>query len=205
MLLDLKQLYNKYNLDITGVIHVGAHFGEEYELYKTFDSIKNIIFFEPDPAGFAKVKERTKDDPSVICINKALGNFSCIAKMNKATNEGVSSSILQPEVHLHQYPDILFNEQYDVMVEPLDKYEPSATLNFLNMDVQGFELNVLLGATKTLQNNIKYVIAEVNRDEVYRNCARVEDLDYFLGKFGFARRETEWTGTTWGDAFYIKS
>ena len=189
MVLDLKKLQSKYNLNITGVIHVGAHFGEDYEIYRQIKSIKNIVFFEPDPVGFSKVVEKTRHDAQVTCINRALGSFSCVAKMNKASNEGVSSSILEPGVHLHQYPDITFNGSYDVKVDPLDKFEPGPTLNLLNMDVQGFELNVLLGANRTLRHNIHYVIAEVNRDEVYKNCAKIEDMDYFLGKFGFERKE----------------
>lgn len=205
MIFDLRQLHTKYNLNITGVIHVGAHFGEDYDIYKQFDSIKNIIFFEPDKIGYDKVMEKTKHDASVVCINRALGNFSCVAKMNRATNEGVSSSVLEPHIHLYQYPDIKFDGSYDVKIEPLDKYAPGPSLNMLNMDVQGFELNVLLGATNTLKQHIQYVMAEVNRDEVYRNCAQIEDLDYFLGKYNFKRVETDWIGHTWGDAFYIKS
>ena len=47
-------------------------------------------------------------------------------------------------------------------------------------------------------------MTEVNRDEVYKNCARVEQLDEFLLTYGFERVETTWDGETWGDAFYIK-
>ena len=36
----------------------------------------------------------------------------------------------------------------------------------INMDVQGYELEVLKGATKTLEQ-VDYVYCEVNRDEVY--------------------------------------
>ena len=34
MLLDLEMLVKKYNMDIKGVIHIGAHFGEENNVYK---------------------------------------------------------------------------------------------------------------------------------------------------------------------------
>ena len=52
------------------------------------------------------------------------------------------------------------------------------------MDVQGGELNVLLGASSTLEK-IQYVLTEVNTVELYKNCARIEDLNYFLGKYNF--------------------
>jgi hypothetical protein len=52
MLLDLINLKEKYNLDIKGVIHIGAHFGQEYETYEKLN-IDKIIFFEPHPKSFS--------------------------------------------------------------------------------------------------------------------------------------------------------
>jgi hypothetical protein len=66
-------------------------------------------------------------------------------------------------------------------------------------------LNIMVfkGAFETLKN-IDYIISEVNKDEVYENCAHVDDLDSYLNQFNFQRVETNWIGGTWGDAFYIK-
>ena len=47
-------------------------------------------------------------------------------------------------------------------------------------------------------------MTEVNRVDVYKNCAKVDELDEFLKSFGFIRVETTWDGITWGDALYIK-
>ena len=47
-------------------------------------------------------------------------------------------------------------------------------------------------------------MTEVNREEVYKNCPRVEELDHYLSQFNFERVETTWDGVTWGVAFYIK-
>jgi|TARA_R100000995_G_C3479966_1_gene123246 FkbM family methyltransferase len=205
MLLDFNKLITKYNMKINGVIHIGGHHGQEYKLYREHPNIKNIVFFEPDPDSFNILRETTSGDDLVTTINTALGPFSCKASMHKETaNDGQSNSILEPGLHLRQYPNITFDDKYKVSVHPLDRYQPNKSLNLINIDVQGFELQVFLGASRTL-NNVDYIITEVNRDEVYKNCARVEDLDYFLGKYGFKRVETSWEGITWGDALYIKS
>jgi hypothetical protein len=71
------------------------------------------------------------------------------------------------------------------------------------MDTQGYELEVLKGAKKTLKK-INFVYTEVNNTEVYENNALIEDIDKFLEKYNMVRVETDWMGTTWGDAFYIK-
>lgn len=207
MMIDLIESIKKYNLNITGVIHVGAHYGEEYETYKKIHTIEHIVFFEPDIESYSILNDKVKDDKKVICQNKALGPFSCEAILHKETNnQGQSNSLLEPHLHVQQYPGIKFTDKVKVKVEPLDKFMPSPKLNFLNMDVQGSELNVALGATNTLKNNIQYILTEVNRAELYKNCAMIEDLDYFFGKFNFKRVETFWDidSQIWGDALYIK-
>jgi FkbM family methyltransferase len=205
MLLNFDNLYKKYNMNVTGVIHIGAHRGDEYNIYIKYPSISSIIFFEPDPDNFNILKEKVGHDPKVICINKGLGPFSCKMKLNRETaNSGQSNSVLEPHLHKRQYPGIIFNNSVEVNIEPLDKFEPSPILNMINIDVQGFELEVFRGSKKTL-NNIKYIIAEVNKAELYKNCCLVNEVDEFLGKYNFKRVEETWDGITWGDAFYVKS
>ena len=77
--------------------------------------------------------------------------------------------------------------------------------NFINIDVQGYELNVLKGAEKTLKN-IDLIISEINKEEMYKDCAKVEDLDDYLSSHNFQRIATYWQqdGGTWGDGLYLK-
>jgi FkbM family methyltransferase len=211
MLLDFNYLKNKYDLKIDGVLHIGAHFGEEYETYE-LNNIKNLIFFEPVPVTYQKLKEKLEG--KAILVNTALGNSEGKITMNIETaNDGQSSSILKPALHLSQYPHIKFENKIEVDITTLDNFMGSlnsndfageqAKYNMINIDVQGYELEVFKGAIKTLKN-IDYIITEVNRDVVYQQCAFIDDLDDFLKQFGFTRVETDWAGYTWGDAFYIK-
>ena len=56
MLLNLENLKLKYNLNIKGVIHIGAHVGQEMNTYKKIN-VPNVMFFEPIPSTFNKLKE----------------------------------------------------------------------------------------------------------------------------------------------------
>jgi FkbM family methyltransferase len=202
MLLDLKKLQAEYDLKIKGVLHIGAHFGQEYQIYDKL-SIKNVMFFEPIPITFAKLKENVGD--KAILVNKALGNNIGTVEMNVETaNQGQSSSILKPDLHLLQYPHIIFHDKINVEMTKLDEFlDFKSKYNMINIDVQGYELEVFKGGKEFL-NHIDYVMTEVNRAEVYKGCPMVENIDEYLGIYGFRRVETNWAGQTWGDAFYVK-
>lgn len=44
MILDFNTIISKYDLKIKGVLHIGAHYGQEYKLYKSHN-INNLMFF----------------------------------------------------------------------------------------------------------------------------------------------------------------
>ena len=166
--------------------------------------LQNIIIFEPLLDNFQILQKKCeKLNADIVGHQIALGSEKKIVEMYVSSNDALSSSILKPKIHLTQYTDILFDEKETVEVNLLDNYETD-NCNFLNMDVQGYELEVLKGGIKTLEN-IDYVYCEVNRDEVYENNAYIEDIDKFLSDLNFERVVVEWTGETWGDALYIKN
>lgn len=200
--LDLEKLVQKYQVNIKGLIHVGAHYGQEYEIYQKL-GIANLIFFEPLSQNFEILKTHVGE--KVKLVQKALGNENKKVKMYKeSANNGMSSSILKPQKHLEQYPEIVFDQEEFVDMVKLDDFlTEKENYNFLTIDVQGYELEVLKGSQETL-SNISGILTEVNRDELYENCVRVEQLDDFLENFNLVRVETNWEGGTWGDAFYLK-
>jgi FkbM family methyltransferase len=203
MLKPLPNLISDFDLNIRGVIHIGGHRGQEYVYYKDI-GLTNIIFVEPQLDNFNILSKNVGSECTLF--NVALGNFEGEADMfTEVANQGQSSSLLQPHQHLSQYPDIIFNGKIKVGVTKLDLLPFDCALyNFINIDVQGYELEVFKGGIDTLKG-IDYVYAEVNRAELYKNCALVGEIDGFLGSYGFKRVGTWWDGMTWGDALYVKS
>ena len=51
MLISFTQLRKKYNMNISGIIHIGAHHGEEISEYIR-NGIQDIILFEPLSSNF---------------------------------------------------------------------------------------------------------------------------------------------------------
>lgn len=203
MLLDFNSIYDKYNLNVRGVLHIGAHHGQEHGLYKN-RGIKNIMYFEPLSRNFQVLASNVDSD--AILHNFALGNEEKTVKMYvESVNAGMSSSILKPKHHLAQYPHIVFNSTEDVAMHRLDNIDFNrADYNLINIDVQGYELEVFKGAEKTLEH-VDYIISEINNVHLYEDGALLDDLTKFLSKYNFKLVESNWAGGTWGDGFFIKN
>ena len=105
-----------------------------------------------------------------------------------------------------EHPEVKFHEDNtNFQIKVLDELGIS-NIDFLNIDTQGFEMEVLKGSTKILSEDVKYIILEINKKELYEGCPLVTDIDRFLNKYGFIRTDTHyWMDShSWGDAFYIK-
>lgn len=202
MLIKLETLIQKYGLKISGVVHVGGHHGEEYDDYIAA-GIENQVWVEPCQPAFNVLAQKLLSHDNILLFNCALGATECRMEMNiEIANTGQSNSLLAPKKHLNFYPSITFDKTETVIVRRMDNLDYDRSLyNFLNMDVQGYECEVLKGGTESLKS-IEYIYTEVNTDELYANCATLEEMDAMLNDF--TRMELSMTDAGWGDAFYIR-
>lgn len=207
MLIDIKVLIEKYNLDIRGIIHCGAHNAEEFPLYKNI-GVENIIWIEANPEKSKFCKEYLKNEKNSIVINEAVNDVDGKKIEFNITNNGESSSILKLKNHKNYYPQIDVVKKIEVSTKRLDTILNENNLlidkyNFLNLDLQGVELRAIKSLGNYLEN-IDYIYTEINRQELYEGCDIVDDIDSFLLEKGFVRIETVWTHANWGDALYVK-
>ncbi len=72
-------------------------------------------------------------------------------------------------------------EKLDVISKELNIKSPS----LLKLDVQGFELNVLKGASNTLKTQIDYIIVEVSFEKLYKDQPSFTELNRFLNSYNF--------------------
>ncbi len=205
-LLKLSHLKNKYNLTISKIAHVGAHKGQEVEEYLTVFPDVKINLFEPQTNLFNYLIDKFEDKNNITLYNFALGSINDSSNMFISDNEGQSSSFLKPKFHLIEHPEVDFHkDNTNFQIKVLDELG-IGNIDFLNIDTQGFEMEVLKGASKILKEDVKYIILEINKKELYEGCPLVKDIDSFLKKSGFIRTDTHyWMDSySWGDAFYIK-
>lgn len=197
----------RHGLKLHGVIQVGSHWGEEQPIWTALGL--PAIHFEPVRANVEKLRAACAGHRARV-IDLALGNRKERALINTETsNGGQSCSLLQPKLHLQEFPQIAFDGSEQVLVWRLDDvheiYQPDLLdgYDFLYMDAQGYELEILKGAARTL-DQISAIITEVNRGELFEGCAMVDELDWHLSFAGFKRVETNWHSRLFGDALYLR-
>jgi len=204
MLIPLPWILRDFKIQIHGVLHVGAHYGQEYLDYARA-GIENMIFFEPCNANYKELLKVVPNTDKIKTYKVALGNEVGSREMFvESSNMGQSNSLLEPGTHLTTYPSIVFDKRETICIIKLDMIEFDRSIfNMINMDVQGFELEVLKGAIETLPF-IDIIYTEINTEQVYKGCVEVTELDEFLSKFGFSRVLTDLAPKSWGDALYLK-
>lgn len=194
-------LINKHGLFPRGVIQAGSHHGEEIPLWESMGI--HHCHFEPVSENWRILTEKF---PKANAWPAALGRLHNTRAVihTETVNGGQSCSLLKPKDHLRILPWIKFDGEEEVLVVSLDGLGLKWTeYNFLYLDVQGYELEVLKGAEKTLAG-IDFIFTEVNRAEVFEGCGQIGEVDAFLADQGFRRVETEWHGGEFGDALYIR-
>ena len=201
LITDFKKHLNK---QITGCIHIGAHHAEEKQIYNEL-GISKIIWIDANPEYEEIIKKNTNNEDLVII--RGVGNIKRKIDFN-ISNNGQSSSILELGTHKYVHPDVVYVSkieiQEDRMVDIFNEYNINPNeFNFLNLDIQGYELEAIKGFEDKI-NNLDYIYTEVNQDLLYENCSLITDIDEYLKKYSFVRVDTIITGYGWGDALYVK-
>jgi len=202
MLISLHDLVKKYNINFKGILHVGAHECEELNGYENYISREKILWVEAMKDKVDLCKEKY---PGINIEQAVISDKIETVKFN-ISNNGQSSSILDFGLHSIHHPDVLFVNSIEIETKLLKDIICNYNIdyNFINLDIQGVELNALKGMEEYL-HKIDYIYTEVNSDYVYKNCCLITEIDEYLQKFGFIRAETSWAGNTrGGDAFYIR-
>jgi FkbM family methyltransferase len=228
MMLDFNQLLQKYNINIKGIVHVGAHEGGETLTYVKA-GITDVILVEANPFRFSNLTESLNTGRYVTwCSPLTYSYFNKaeaeILKEYKAFNYAVSDKEEGTiTFNLSNYDggtDSIFkiNEwgrdsswtpyehvaEIEVPTTTLDKIvEDKSKYNFLNMDVEGAELMVLRGATEVLKHMECIMLETQDKIRFEGSCTR-QELVEFLDGYGFELKEYHDTGKEWGDCLFLK-
>ncbi len=148
-----------------------------------------MIGFEPDTAEFERLS--ASKPRAVRYINTALYSRKARIKLFLTRNRGVSSIYRPDAAFLGKFPD---KERYDITgeietdAEPLDgvlALNGIPDADFLKLDTQGSELDILKGASVTVDKKLFGIEAEAETAPVYENQPLLADVDAFIRSRGY--------------------
>ncbi len=190
-----KELLEKYISLSKGVLHLGAHEGQEADQYSKFN--KPVIWVEAIPHVFERLIENLKSYPDQKGYSALLTNKDGYKiNFNISSNvKGVSSSIFnfgpysEGEKSLWPKHNLTMVDKIELTSTRLDTLINSNNIsikdyNFWIVDLQGAELLALHGAGEYIsQCDMMYV--EVSTDTVYENGVLWPELSEFIISKGF--------------------
>lgn len=201
-----------------GVVHVGAHQGQEVGQYLGY-GFERIVLVEANPRWCEELRAKFGGDARIRVFNYAVCDREGEVDLHIHTSRSGST----------EPASILAMKRFREIVATLHTAGtvrvPATTLpalfarhgldpgdyNFLNLDIQGAELLALRGAAPLLAR-MDAVISEVNLLELYEGGALEEDLVGFMATQGFDRRQAVYhplydensSFPAWGECLFLR-
>jgi FkbM family methyltransferase len=169
-------------------LDVGANDGAYVRALRAGGYRGRVVSFEPLSEAYRRLHEAAVDDPLWQCIRLALGADTGNAELHVAGNSSSSSLLPMTEHHRLGAPESAYVGSERVAVAPLDSFwgelwQPGERI-FLKLDVQGYEGQVLEGATKTLAD-VHVLQCELSLVPLYEGQSLLTDVVERLGGVGF--------------------
>lgn len=147
-----------------------------------------VHLFEPDAGAAAKLRDLPSVPSVTLNVHEiALASSARRLQLHLCRKREVSSALKPNRALLDQFPhssrfDVEMTVEVDAL--PLDSILPGIPVDFIKLDVQGFELDVLHGAELTLEGALGLQV-EVEFQEIYQNQPLFHEVDCFLQSRGF--------------------
>jgi FkbM family methyltransferase len=182
------------------VVHVGAHIGQEVELYRSLGA-QRIVWVEGDPETYRRLLENlTEADRRGGSHIRHETFCALVSDTNDWTrsfyrfnNEGASSSVYAPtQRHLREWPGLKpIGHTVELRTRTLEsileeaQVDPLSTSNsLLIIDVQGHEAAVLAGIGRYART-FALCECEVSKEPIYEGGALYPEIKVLFGAMGY--------------------
>jgi FkbM family methyltransferase len=183
----LKRLKDEGYLDgVTHVIDAGANVGAYAKAMASVLPEATIHCFEPAPATFDKLRQNTARLRNVRAYNLALGAQPATLPMFTCPMDESNSLLKSTAILQDSWAKTRPTGQVQVEVSRLDDLlvrEKAQGRLFIKVDVQGYEIELLKGATTALQQCVLLQV-EVSLVPLYENAPMLPEVWDYVSRSG---------------------
>jgi FkbM family methyltransferase len=187
---------------------IGANEGQTIRKLRSVFPTGVIHSFEPSPSTFRVLSRAFGGAPGIVLNNSGVGSRAGTWELveNELTN---MSSFLEPGDAWGA-----IKGRTPVSVVTLDQYcaeRTIANIDFLKIDTQGFDYEVLRGADEILTaHRVSIVLTEITLDRMYKGIARYDAVFTFMADrnyrlVGIYDQNRRNGVLSWADAMFIKA
>ena len=167
------------NIKFKTILDIGAWCGTWSLAMQKY--AENIFCYEPDKTHFACLEKNLESFNHVSLYNHAIGNEDGFVKLSEETATQ-NTRVIQ--------------EKGDTKICTIDSLNLD-NIDLIKIDVEGFEMEVLKGATETIKN-VQYIMIELNNNTKRYGSSNLE-IEKYLPTLGF-----KMLFKIWPDIIYIK-
>ena len=211
----IKKCFEKNLQKIKGVIHIGACWPCNQTPIYVKNNINNICLIEASEFLYKNLLKDQKrkiasgDKIIPLVFNEVISSDNqkklFYQYFNDASDNKGCSSLYQADP---RFENLELEKELLVETITIDSFFKKHSLdmktyNFLVMDIQGSELDALHGAKEFLKN-VDFICCEVSYERTYKNSCTHSEIDNFLFKNGFIKKDYLPVTKIWGDAYYVR-
>jgi FkbM family methyltransferase len=184
-------LYSRFVNPGDLVFDIGSHVGDRIAAFRSLGA--RVVAVEPQPAAFRWLKLRYGRDPAVTLVQAAMGDTPGTLTLHLNLANPTISTASAGFIEAAQGAAGWEGQNWDAAVEV-----PCVTLDtliarhgapvFAKIDVEGFELNVLQGATRPLPA-LSFEFTTIQRDAAFACLHRLGELGPY--RFNVALGESQ--------------
>jgi len=178
------EIRNSFAKHSTGILHIGAHHGQEREFYSRY-GIK-VIWIEAIPEDFETLKGNIDNISNQSAICALVGDKNQSVDFYLSNNLYSASSIYELSDN-SGFKNVVIEGKTTLQITTLDDLFPDDSLYTYKhwvIDVQGSELNVLVGGHNSLKF-CKSIQIEVSTRQTYINGSKYFEIKELLSNEGF--------------------
>lgn len=185
---DMKRLLE--GTEVRTIVDGGAYVGSTAVRFSELFPGAVVYAFEPQASTYPQLEATCREHPRITPLPYALGRRSTSGRLQLGALPYTSSVLRRPTGAKRYYPveaELVGSQAVEIVsLDDWARASKIAELDVLKLDIQGYELEALIGAAEQLRDAVKIVYTEVQFVPLYEGACQFHELATFLDEHDFA-------------------